>query len=90
MSGKKIKEPLTIRYLNKQFNLLSELSRDERVTELGLNFDRADVIVHALRIYRHAMNWCGAHYMYAPKIGVSDGIIRDLYHREYRESIEGS
>ncbi len=90
MSGKKINEPLTIRYLNKQFNLLSELSRDERVTELGLNFDRADVIVHALRIYRNAMNWCGAHYMYAPKIGVSDGIIRDLYHREYRESIEGS
>lgn len=89
MSGKKVNDALTLRYLNKQYNLLSALSRDERVTELGLNFDRADVIVHALRIYRSAMMWCEAHHMYAPKIGVSDGIVRDLYHRKYKSEIEG-
>ncbi|KAB2814721.1 Ppx/GppA phosphatase family protein [Phaeocystidibacter luteus] len=88
MSGRKLTEPLTMRYLNSQDKLLSSYTRDERVTELGLNFDRADVIVHALRIYKTVMQWSHAKHMYVPKIGVSDGIVRDLYHRKYRRRIE--
>lgn len=89
MSGKKLYQPLTMRFLNQQDKELSQYTRDERVTELGLNFDRADVIVHALRIYRNVMKWSHAHHMYVPKIGVSDGIVRDLYHQKYRHQIEG-
>lgn len=89
MSGKTATEPLSMRYLNKQFKDLSVMSRDDMVTELGLNFDRADVIVPALSIYRRVMNVAKAKHMYVPKIGVSDGIVRDLYHRVYREEMEG-
>lgn len=88
MSGRKITEPLTMRYLNSQHKTLSAMTRDEMVTELGLNFDRADVIVPALNIYRGVMHWSHARHMYVPKIGVSDGIVRDLYHRKYRDEIE--
>lgn len=89
MSGKKLHEPISLRFLNAQNKILTQLTRDERVTELGLNFDRADVIVPALSIYSSAMKWSNARNMYVPKIGVSDGITRDLYHRKYKEGIEG-
>lgn len=88
MSGKKLTEPLSMRYLNSQHKILSGLTRDEMVTELGLNFDRADVILPALNIYRSVMQWSHARHMYVPKIGVSDGIVRDLYHRIYRDEME--
>jgi exopolyphosphatase/guanosine-5'-triphosphate,3'-diphosphate pyrophosphatase len=41
---------------------------------LGLNPDRADVIIPATRIYLNAMKWSGARQIYVPKIGLSDGI----------------
>ena len=28
--------------------------------------------------------------MYVPKIGVSDGLIRDMYHKEFKTVAEGS
>jgi exopolyphosphatase/guanosine-5'-triphosphate,3'-diphosphate pyrophosphatase len=44
-----------------------------------MNFDRADVILPALKIYISAMKWSGAKEVYVPKIGLADGIIRSLY-----------
>lgn len=36
------------------------MSYQERVTELSLNPDRADVIIPATKIYLSAMKWSGA------------------------------
>lgn len=79
MSGKAQGKSLSYTYLNKQFNMLSKLTYDQRVTDLGLNHDRADVIVPALNIYRQAMKWSKAKKIYVPKIGLSDGIIKASY-----------
>ena len=49
--------------LRQQQEELKTLSAEERVTELGLNFDRADVIVHALPIYQKAMLWSGCKHI---------------------------
>lgn len=80
MSGKKQDKPLTFSYVQSQFNMLSKLSYEERITELGLNADRADVIIPASKIYLNAMKWSGAKQIYVPKIGLSDGIIKALYY----------
>jgi exopolyphosphatase/guanosine-5'-triphosphate,3'-diphosphate pyrophosphatase len=48
--------------------------------ELGLNPDRADVIIPATRIYLNAMKWSGARQIYVPKIGLSDGIVKAMYY----------
>ena len=48
-----------------------------------MNPDRADVIIPALKIYIFSMKWSGAEYVYVPKIGLSDGIIRSLYNEKY-------
>ncbi len=79
MSGKAQGKALSYTYLNKQFNMLSKLTYDQRVTDLGLNHDRADVIVPALNIYRQAMKWSKAKKIYVPKIGLSDGIVKASY-----------
>ena len=79
MSGQKIDKPLSYIYMNAHYEFLKKMSYDERISELGLNPDRADVIIPATKIYLSAMKWSGAKKIYVPKIGLSDGIIKSLY-----------
>lgn len=79
MSGKSQEKPLTQIYLNQQFKYLNSLSYDERISTLALNTDRADVIIPAIKIYVNAMKWSNAKYIYVPKIGLSDGIVKAMY-----------
>jgi exopolyphosphatase/guanosine-5'-triphosphate,3'-diphosphate pyrophosphatase len=78
-SGTKPGKPLTYLYLSSYYQLLNSLTYEERVVELNLNLDRADVIVPATKIYLSAMNWSGARKVYVPKIGLADGIVKSLY-----------
>ncbi|RZJ29675.1 MAG: exopolyphosphatase, partial [Flavobacterium sp.] len=80
MSGKLQDKPLSYMYLNGQYSLLASMTYDQRVYDLGLNPDRADVIIPALKVYLNAMKWSGARNIYVPKIGLSDGIIKALYY----------
>lgn len=80
MSGKNQQKPLTLTYLNQQFKFLNSLSYEERISNLGLNQDRADVIIPAIKIYLHAMKSCNAKHLYVPKIGLSDGIVKAMYY----------
>jgi len=80
ISGKSIGKPLTYFYLTTYYNKLQTYSYEERITELDLNQDRADVIIPATKIYLSAMKWSGAKDVYVPKIGLSDGIIKSVYY----------
>ncbi|WP_460218754.1 Ppx/GppA phosphatase family protein [Psychroserpens sp. MEBiC05023] len=80
ISGKSMGKPLTYFYLTSYYNKLRTYSYEERITELELNQDRADVIIPATRIYLSAMKWSGAKDIYVPKIGLSDGIIKSVYY----------
>nr|WP_321247659.1 exopolyphosphatase [uncultured Psychroserpens sp.] len=79
ISGKAMGKPLTYFYLTSYYNKLQTYSYEERISELELNPDRADVIIPATRIYLSAMKWSGAKDIYVPKIGLSDGIIKSVY-----------
>jgi exopolyphosphatase/guanosine-5'-triphosphate,3'-diphosphate pyrophosphatase len=80
MSGKPQDKPLSYIYVNSQYTYLNSLTYEQRVSDLGLNPDRADVIVLATKIYLNAMKWSGARNIYVPKIGLSDGIVKALYY----------
>ena len=80
MSGKMQEKPLSYIYVNSQYAFLNSLSYEQRIAELGLNPDRADVIIPATRIYLNAMKWSGARQIYVPKIGLSDGIVKAMYY----------
>ncbi|MBP6001777.1 MAG: rod shape-determining protein [Flavobacterium sp.] len=79
LSEKRQDKPLSYMYLHSQFEYLNSLTYEQRIAELGLNTDRADVIIPALSIYLKAMKWSGARNIFVPKIGLSDGIIKAMY-----------
>lgn len=80
MSGKLQEKPLSYMYVNSQYASLNAMTYEQRISELGLNADRADVIIPAVKIYLNAMKWSGARNIYVPKIGLSDGIIKAMYY----------
>ena len=75
-------KPLTYMYLVSYYQLLKSFTYEERVWELNLNHDRADVIVPATKIFLSAMKWSKAQKVYVPKIGLADGIIKSLYNKD--------
>jgi len=82
LSGKTVDKPLSYIFLNAQYHFFNAMSYSDRVTEIGLNPDRADVIIPALKIYLNSMKWAGAKKMYVPKIGLSDGMVKTLYYND--------
>lgn len=59
---------------------VNNLSYDERIEQLGLKPDRADVIVHASKIYMSVLDQVGIKHMIVPKVGLSDGMILKRFH----------
>lgn len=82
MSGRTEGKPISYIYLNAQYQFLKKMSYQDRISELSLNPDRADVIIPATKIYLSAMKWSGAKKIYVPKIGLSDGIIKSLFYNK--------
>ncbi|MFD0962466.1 Ppx/GppA phosphatase family protein [Pseudofulvibacter geojedonensis] len=82
LSGKTTDRPLSYVFLNAQYHFFNAMSYADRISEIGLNPDRADVIIPALKIYLNAMKWSKSKKVYVPKIGLSDGIIKTLYYSD--------
>ncbi len=58
----------------------------ERITQLGLKPDRADVILPAIKIYLSILKWGKIPSINVPEMGLADGIVRCLYERYKMES----
>tara|TARA_R110002020_G_scaffold466202_1_gene688568 strand:+ start:142324 stop:143211 length:888 start_codon:yes stop_codon:yes gene_type:complete len=82
MSGRKEGESLSYIWLNSQYHFLQRMSYSDRITQLGLNPDRADVIIPAAKIFLSAAKWSGSKKIHVPKIGLSDGIIKTMYYSQ--------
>lgn len=82
LSANKMGKPLTRCYLQQEYKALKKLSYEDRIREMGLNPDRADVIVPALKIYVSAMKWSKADSIIVPQIGLADGIVKTLFSKE--------
>ena len=78
MSNEKEGMPLTYIKLKSLYNQLNGYSLKERINDLGLNPDRADVIIPAAEIYLTILKWTGIKQMYIPRVGLVDGIINLL------------
>lgn len=82
ISGRTEGHPISFIYLNAQYQFLKKLTYEQRITELGMNPDRADVIIPATKIFLSAMKWSNAKRIYVPKIGLSDGIVKSLFYNK--------
>lgn len=74
--------PISDIYLKAQYQFLKQMTYEQRISELGLNPDRADVIIPATKIFLTALKASGAKKIFVPKIGVADGIIKSLYYNK--------
>jgi exopolyphosphatase/guanosine-5'-triphosphate,3'-diphosphate pyrophosphatase len=77
--GLKDKDALSSSKMNTLLHQLEKLTVEERIDQFQLKPDRADVIVPALEIYLFVMKQLGIQQISVPKIGLSDGMIYDMY-----------
>jgi exopolyphosphatase/guanosine-5'-triphosphate,3'-diphosphate pyrophosphatase len=78
LSNEKDGAPLTYAKLKSLYNYLDSFSMKERINVLGLNQDRADVIIPACEIYLTVLKCANIKSMYVPTVGMVDGIIQTL------------
>jgi exopolyphosphatase/guanosine-5'-triphosphate,3'-diphosphate pyrophosphatase len=60
---------------------LARLSYRQRVEDLGLRDDRADVILPAAMVYERLANLVGADEIVVPRVGIKEGVLYDLVNR---------
>ncbi|WP_405198563.1 Ppx/GppA phosphatase family protein [Christiangramia sp. LLG6405-1] len=86
-SAKKEGKALSLKYMKDYDEKLNSYTYEERITELDLKNDRADVIIPATKIYVNSMKWARANWIHVPKIGLADGIIKSLYNDSKRKKV---
>lgn len=69
--------------LKETYQYLRSYSIRDRIRVLGLNPDRADVILPASEIYLTVMKWAGVKEIYVPRKGLVDGMISLLIERNF-------
>jgi len=79
LSGEPEGTPFNRTQLKQIYHELASLTYEERMRKYGLNPDRADVIVPAAEIYLHICKHAEIKSLIVPKIGLSDGIIHQMY-----------
>jgi exopolyphosphatase/guanosine-5'-triphosphate,3'-diphosphate pyrophosphatase len=83
LSEEKGNAPLTFGKLKSLYNYLNSFSLKDRINVLGLNQDRADVIIPACEIYITVMKCANIKNIYVPTVGLVDGIIQNLIEKNY-------
>lgn len=78
MSALKDGKALSFLKLKALYDHLNAFSLKDRINVLGLNQDRADVIIPATEIYLSVMKWGAVKQIFVPKVGLVDGIIQLL------------
>ncbi len=71
-------EPISTKKVNELYQYLSSFTLQQRINELGLRPDRADVILPACEIYTNLFKWANIKKTYVPSVGMVDGIIQLL------------
>ncbi len=86
LSEEKNNSPMTFGKLKSLYDYLDSFSLKDRINVLGLNQDRADVIIPACEIYLSVMKWAGIKNIYVPTVGMVDGIIQTLIDENYMKN----
>lgn len=75
--------PITYSKLNAIYAYLHSFSLKDRIHELGLKSDRADVIIPAAEIFLTIMKVGHLKNIVAPRVGLVDGVIQTLIDKNY-------
>jgi exopolyphosphatase/guanosine-5'-triphosphate,3'-diphosphate pyrophosphatase len=78
---------LTLEEMEKGYRQLKSKTLKQRIEEMGLRPDRADVIVPAVEIFLLIMKTIRSENIYVPRIGLSDGLIYTVYNKFIQKDI---
>jgi len=78
LAKKKPGQAISIKRVKEIRDMIESFSLDQRIYELQMNPDRADVIVPASNIYLKVMEWANAKQILVPDVGLKDGILLHL------------
>jgi exopolyphosphatase/guanosine-5'-triphosphate,3'-diphosphate pyrophosphatase len=87
LADEKEGSPLSFAKLKSLYNYLNAFSLKDRINVLGLNQDRADVIIPACEIYLSVLKWGGIKNIYVPSVGMVDGIIQTLIDEHHSSAV---
>lgn len=83
LSEEKSGSPLSYARLKSTYEYLRSYSLKDRINILGLNHDRADVILPASEIYLSVMKWAAVKKINVPQRGLVDGMINRLIEKNF-------
>lgn len=87
LASNKDDKPISYTKLKSLYAYLSSFSLKDRINVLGLNNDRADVIIPACEIFLTVMKYGRLRQVIVPRIGLVDGIIQTLIDKNLPASL---
>jgi exopolyphosphatase / guanosine-5'-triphosphate,3'-diphosphate pyrophosphatase len=85
LAKKKPGQALSIKKVKETKKMIDSLSIEQRIYELQMNPDRADVIIPASDIYIKVMEWSHAQSILVPDVGLKDGILLHLLEKNVKQ-----
>ncbi len=81
LSQTKPGKPMSLKRMKETRAMIDARSMEDRIYEMQMNPDRADVIIPASNIYIQVMEWARANKMLVPEVGLKDGILLHLFEK---------
>jgi exopolyphosphatase/guanosine-5'-triphosphate,3'-diphosphate pyrophosphatase len=85
LAKKKAGQSLSIKKVREVKDMIENHTLEQRIYELQMNPDRADVIIPASGIYMKVMEWAKARSIIVPDVGLKDGILLHLLERNVKQ-----
>jgi len=85
LAGKKPGKAIGIKTVRDVRDRVDGLTMDQRIYELQMNPDRADVIIPASNIYLKVMEWAHAQSILVPDVGLKDGMLLYLLEKNQKQ-----
>jgi len=86
LAGKKPGKTISLKMVRDVKKKIEGLTMDQRIYELQMNPDRADVIIPASDIYLKVMEWSRAQSILVPEVGLKDGMLLYLLEKNQKQS----
>lgn len=85
LANAKEDKPLSYLKMKSLYDYLTSFSLKDRINILGLNADRADVIIPACEIFMTIMRQGKIRHIQVPRVGLADGMIQTLIQKNLEE-----
>ncbi|HNP95539.1 MAG TPA: phosphatase [Cyclobacteriaceae bacterium] len=85
LAGKKPGKTISMKTVLDVKSRIEKLTMDQRIYELQMNPDRADVIVPASDVYVKVMQWAHAQSILVPDVGLKDGMLLYLLEKNQKQ-----